>query len=97
MVESDPMEGQHRFSCPACPYIYRIRESYGFHEPLQKKQVDDVLGGEAAWDNVDATDTVCPACQNTRAYFMQVQIRSADEPSTIFFRCCACQHLWREQ
>lgn len=27
----------------------------------------------------------CPKCDNRRAYFMQIQIRSADEPSTTFF------------
>eukprot|EP00834_Sanchytrium_tribonematis_P003569 NODE_141_length_15967_cov_0.946118.p11 type:complete len:109 gc:universal NODE_141_length_15967_cov_0.946118:11769-11443(-) len=97
LVEADQMEGRNRFSCPACPYIYKIRETYSFHQPLKKKQVDDVLGGEEAWKNVDATDTICPQCQHTRAYFMQVQTRSADEPSTIFYKCCSCKHLWREQ
>lgn len=41
---------------------------------------------------------ICPKCENTRAYFMQIQIRSADEPSTIFYKCCrnTCGHQWRE-
>ena len=57
---------------------------------LQRKQVDDVMGGEDSWKNVDSTDgtffmanmlATCPKCDNSRAYFMQLQIRSADEPS----------------
>jgi DNA-directed RNA polymerase III subunit RPC11 len=65
---------------------------------MKKKQVDDVLGGSDAWKNVDSTDAVCPKCENTRAYFMQIQIRSADEPSSIFYRCCnaQCNYQWRE-
>ena len=95
-VEPDQMRGMNQFKCPTCPYIYKIQETFSFHQPLKKKQVDDVLGGEDAWKNVDTADTVCPGCRNTKAYFMQVQTRSADEPSTIFYKCTDCKHLWRE-
>ena len=64
--------------------------------PIPKKQVDDVLGGDDAWRNVDSTDATCPKCEHHRAYFMQIQIRSADEPSSIFYKCCSCTHQWRE-
>ena len=49
---------------------------------MKQKEVDDVLGGEGAWDNVDQTAAQCPAesCDSGRAYFFQLQIRSADEP-----------------
>ena len=63
---------------------------------FERKQVDDILGGAAAWENVDQTDAACPECDHKRAYFMQIQIRSADEPSSIFFKCCQCGNLWRE-
>jgi len=39
------------------------------------------MGGEDSWKNVDSTDATCPKCDNAKAYFMQLQIRSADEPS----------------
>lgn len=48
---------------------------------LKRKEVDDVMGGEDSWKNVDSTDAPCPKCENPKAYFMQLQIRSADEPS----------------
>jgi len=79
---------------------------------LKRKAVDDVLGGEDSWKNVDSTEgknsllcfsstsrtkelmsfvgclTVdCPKeCGSDRAFFMQIQIRSADEPSTTFYK-----------
>ena len=28
----------------------------------------------------------CPKCENNRAFYMQLQIRSADEPMTTFYR-----------
>lgn len=56
------------------------------------------MGGSAAWENVDSTDAVCPACNHGRAYFMQMQTRSADEPMTTFYKCCnaLCAHNWRD-
>ncbi len=40
----------------------------------------------------------CPKCAHGKAYFMQMQTRSADEPMTIFFKCCNpdCAHRWKE-
>ncbi len=38
-------------------------------------QVDDVLGGAAAWENVDWTETTCPKCDHGKAFFMQIQTR----------------------
>ncbi|KAB0386649.1 hypothetical protein FD755_001605 [Muntiacus reevesi] len=71
-------EGQrcHRFACNTCPYVHNLKE------------VDDVLGGAAAWEN----------CEHPRAYFMQLQTRSADEPMTTFYKCCnaQCGHRWRD-
>lgn len=89
------------------------------------KEVDDVLGGAAAWENVDSTAgesarerggagspslppltppspppsaEPCPKCGHPRAYFMQLQTRSADEPMTTFYKCCSarCGHRWRD-
>lgn len=65
---------------------------------LSFQEVDGVMGGAAAWENVDSTDAVCPTCSNGRAYFMQMQTRSADEPMTTFYKCCnqLCGHNWRD-
>jgi DNA-directed RNA polymerase subunit M/transcription elongation factor TFIIS len=40
----------------------------------------------------------CPreGCECRMAYFRQVQIRSADEPSTSFYKCVECATEWRE-
>ena len=65
--------------------------------PLEHKAVDDVLGGAEAWKNADQTDANCPKCTNRRAYYQQLQIRSADEPMTTFYKCTECGHRWREE
>lgn len=59
--------------------------------------MDDVLGGSDAWDNVDRTEAKCPFCPNNDAFFMQIQIRSADEPMTTFYKCTSCKKQWNDR
>lgn len=45
------------FTCKACVYTFPIKEkSYSARVELTRKKVDDVLGGEDAWKNVDSTE-----------------------------------------
>ena len=88
-----------RFYCKTCPYIFAVTDS--FQKPMRlpaKKAVDDVLGGKEAWENVaQATlDGSCLRCGGKRAYYMQKQIRSADEPMTTFYKCSGCAYQWNE-
>ena len=89
---------KHIFACTTCPYSQQIKrpqiqKSY----PTNRKKVDDILGGASAWENVDRTMTVCPACNYNEAYFMQMQIRSADEPMSVFYKCVKCSHQWNDK
>ena len=43
-----------------------------------------------------AVSANCPKCTNRRAYYQQLQIRSADEPMTTFYKCTECGFRWRE-
>ena len=42
------------------------------------------------------TRITCPECGHTVAYFVIRQTRAADEPETRIYRCCKCNHSWRE-
>ncbi len=55
-----------------------------------RKEREDVFGGPGAWDNADKAKMQCPAdgCDGEEAAFFQVQIRSADEPMTGFYKVC---------
>jgi DNA-directed RNA polymerase III subunit RPC11 len=87
-----------RFACNTCPFIQNISGKMTSRKYCKLKEIDDVLGGAAAWENVNSTEETCPKCGNSRAYFMQIQTRSADEPMTNFFKCCnhQCGHRWRD-
>src|SRR5689334_7328638 len=41
------------FVCHTCPYRCTIKQSISFKTYTPRKQVDDILGGAAAWENVD--------------------------------------------
>jgi DNA-directed RNA polymerase III subunit RPC11 len=88
----------YRFYCKTCPYICNINQNLKNYTKFEKKQVDSIFGGKEAWENVGKTDVTCPKCGNDKAYFKQIQIRSADEPSTLFYKCSNidCAHDWRE-
>ena len=85
------------FICPTCPYSCDIRHNYTNMTRPERKEVDDILGGAAAWENVDKTAAVCPQCSYHEAYFMQMQIRSADEPMSVFYRRVKCSAQWNDK
>ncbi len=47
--------------CRTCPYQFLLdREYFERTEMKKRKEVEDVLGGEGAWANVDQTDSMSP-------------------------------------
>lgn len=90
----------NRFECGTCAYVYPIEQGAAIYNRkyMERKEIDDILGGEGSWDNVDQTSFLCPqsGCEGDRAYFYQLQIRSADEPMTTFYKCTKCGHQSRE-
>lgn len=36
------------------------------------------------------------ACNSNKAFFVQIQMRSADEPATTFYKCVKCGFQWRQ-
>lgn len=82
--------------CQTCPHKSVIRETLVSVKYSKLKEVDDVLNDSDTWKNVDVADEKCPKCEHPKANFMQIQIRSADEPSTTIYRCCGCEHVWKE-
>uniref|UniRef100_A0AC35U897 DNA-directed RNA polymerase subunit n=1 Tax=Rhabditophanes sp. KR3021 TaxID=114890 RepID=A0AC35U897_9BILA len=84
--------------CVNCSYKQGIDGEIRSRMYPELKDMDEVLGGPSSWENAQITDEKCQKCGGGRAYFMQLQTRSADEPMTIFYRCAAneCCHRWKE-
>ena len=48
-----------RFFCRTCPYVFQLKSRVTSEATLERKVVDDVLGGPDAWKNADQTDGAC--------------------------------------
>ncbi|PBP22397.1 DNA-directed RNA polymerase III subunit RPC10, partial [Diplocarpon rosae] len=88
----------NRLECQTCPYQYLLSKRYFERKTFVRQEREDVFGGEGSWDNADKTKMQCPkdGCDGNEAAFFQVQIRSADEPMTGFYKCMTCGNRWRE-
>ncbi|KAI1610245.1 DNA-directed RNA polymerase III subunit C11 [Exophiala viscosa] len=95
-------EGLNAFTCRTCPYQFVMDRSYYEKTPMKKKEKDDILGEEQSDLPVNEVPGGCPGekdgvkCDSKKAYFYQLQTRSADEPPTSFFKCVKCAKQWRE-
>jgi len=95
---SSVVGGQQELYCSTCPYSCPIdRPKVSTTSFPTRKRVDDILGGSEAWKHVDRTAANCPKCDHREAYFLQMQIRSADEPMSIFYKCVQCSHQWNDK
>mmetsp|Transcript_20682 Transcript_20682/g.26693 ORF Transcript_20682/g.26693 Transcript_20682/m.26693 type:complete len:115 (-) Transcript_20682:34-378(-) len=99
LSSDDPSQSKSRsmFACCTCPYSCPIVTRKSIKTSSKRKQVDDILGGAEAWEHVDRTMATCPSCNNQEAYFQQIQIRSADEPMSVFYKCVKCSVQWNDK
>ena len=89
-----PKDG--KYVCPKCNEEREIKkedkESFTMHSTAKDETAvvtDDVA-------TLPKTRILCPECGYPEAYFTIRQTRSADEPETMIYRCCKCNHSWRE-
>lgn len=64
----------------------------------EEEKTDAILQGRFLLANLWLSTVKCARedCDSRKAYFRQVQIRSADEPMTSFYKCVKCTREWRE-
>ena len=56
LVEQGGHQDRLQFFCQTCPYVSIITQAVIQEVKLQRKQVDDILGGAEAWKNVPQTE-----------------------------------------
>lgn len=97
-VSPSPDTARNRLECRACSYQHAISVPMFSRRTFERKEREDVFGGPGEWDNADKAAVQCPkdGCNGAEAAYFQVQIRSADEPMTSFFKCMTCGGRWRE-
>jgi transcription elongation factor S-II len=73
------------------------------HQEMCPKKWDDLITAKSKRDqnkfetNLEAaTDTfTCRKCKSNKCTYMQLQLRSADEPMSTFVTCLSCGNRWR--
>ena len=81
-------------SCPKCSY-----SESGSKENKKEKKEDkfslNILDENEGKETLPTIKIDCEKCGNTEAVWWMLQTRSADEPTTQFYRCIECRHTWR--
>eukprot|EP00891_Asterochloris_glomerata_P006409 jgi/Astpho2/6409/e_gw1.00093.27.1_t len=94
-LQVEMVEEGLRCSCPTCPYVYKMTKTMSQPARLVKKEVEDVRSDQD-FSSASQCEAQCEKCQNNRAFFKEIQMRSADEPATVFYQCTKCPNRWKE-
>lgn len=75
--------------CSRCPLVIPVTR------PLVRELVFVEEKKASAVHVEQKMSITCVKCGHDQATFVEMQTRSADEASTIFLTCSACQHKWK--
>lgn len=81
-------------------FLKRVNSSRDiiFNSPLMKQaQEKQMIDLEILRTKIEVTPGAisCPRCASREIIYVEKQVRSADEPATIFFTCVACNKKWK--
>ncbi len=80
--------------CPKCDYTESSVRSIKKEKEAQVSEFN-VLEENDAKETLPTIKIDCEKCGNDQAVWWMLQTRSADEPTTQFYRCVKCNHTWR--
>jgi len=80
--------------CPKCDYA---EGSTSTTKKVQEDEVTEinVLEESEGQETLPTIKIDCGKCGHDEAVWWMLQTRSADEPTTQFYRCVKCNHTWR--
>ncbi len=80
--------------CPKCGYSESTAK-----ETIKEKKEElskfNIVEGDEGKETLSTIKIDCEKCGNNEAVWWMLQTRSADEPTTQFYRCTKCRHTWR--
>tara|TARA_B100000029_G_scaffold458442_1_gene487858 strand:+ start:1005 stop:1325 length:321 start_codon:yes stop_codon:yes gene_type:complete len=88
--------GNTTLSCPKCDYTEGDNSQPEKKVTTGEPQSDFmVLDEDEGKDVLPTIEIECEKCKNNEAVWWMLQTRSADEPTTQFYRCTKCSYTWR--
>ncbi len=80
--------------CPKCGYSESTAKKTK-KETKEELTKLNVVEGDEGKETLSTIKIDCEKCGNNEAVWWMLQTRSADEPTTQFYRCTKCRHTWR--
>ena len=91
-----PSELVHLSEADLNPRVKAEREYMAEQHRLYKKILAEGIDMEGDEDEATASTTKCSKCHATKNISINLrQLRSADEPMSVFYTCNKCGHHWR--
>ncbi len=83
--------------CPKCDY-QEGKKSTESKQIVEEENVSEfnVLEENEGQEALPSIKKECEKCGNDEAVWWMLQTRSADEPTTQFYRCTKCNYTWRD-
>ena len=83
--------------CSKCGYV-EDQEEKKTKKVLDAQETNEefnVFEGDEGEEALPTIKIECEKCGNDEAVWWMLQTRSADEPTTQFYRCTKCKYTWR--
>jgi DNA-directed RNA polymerase subunit M len=88
-------KGDSGLQCPKCDYV-EGKETNQTKKIVQEHESQfNVLAENETVETLPTIKIECEKCGNDEAVWWMLQTRSADEPTTQFYRCSKCRYTWR--
>ena len=88
-------KGDSGLQCPKCNYVEK-KEINQTKKTVQEHELQfNVLAENETVESLPTIKIECEKCGNDEAVWWMLQTRSADEPTTQFYRCSKCRYTWR--
>jgi len=88
-------KGDSGLQCPKCDYI-EGNETISTKTVIEEHESQfNVLSENETVETLPTIKIECEKCGNDEAVWWMLQTRSADEPTTQFYRCSKCRYTWR--
>ena len=88
-------DDSNSLSCPKCGYSETNSKETKKEKKEETKSEINVLDENEGKETLPTIKIDCEKCGNNEAVWWMLQTRSADEPTTQFYRCTKCNHTWR--
>lgn len=97
--DSRLVQSESELRCPKCGHTSdddTKKPKPKSDAPKGPSQSFKVLDESEAKSDQSTIKKECEKCGNTEAVWWMLQTRSADEPTTQFYRCTKCSYTWRD-